>query len=324
MNLKQNLSTTTLFPYYVSMLFASIGVILNYNQYLTGSYIILVALWFFYTLILISLWFINLRINHLSTYQVVLINLIIVIVITFFFNRLSFLQLTFNKFHILPLRLFIASMFFLFFQKSLEMQLKNKMVELENSQLKSEKFSAELDHLKRQIDPHFLFNSLTVLHTLIRKDRAIAEEYLYNLSNLYRNILRNYTENTVSLEEELSLVKAYLHLQKTRFEDALHIDIQIDEEILSSQIPMFSLQLLFENSIKHNIVSDEKPLFISVFQKENALLCIKNNLQPKIKTEDSTGKGLANLKRRYELLGINNGLSIEQNQQFYAVTIKIL
>lgn len=323
MDLKKNIHYS-LFPYYVSMLFASIGVILNYNQNEKGSYTMQFILWLFLTLMLITLWFINLKIKHLSTYKLIIVNFFIVIITTLVFKRFILLQMNFDNFYILPFRLFVVSMFFLFFQKSQEIQLRNKTIELENVQLKSEKFSAELDHLKRQIDPHFLFNSLTVLHTLIRKDSSIAEEYLYNLSNLYRNILKNYTENTVSLEEELGLVKAYLHLQKTRFEDALQINIQIEENILNCQIPMFSLQLLLENCIKHNIVSDENPLYIMVFQKESALLCIKNNWQPKIKTEDSTGKGLANLKRRYELLGIRDGLSIDQNQQFYAVTIKIL
>jgi LytS/YehU family sensor histidine kinase len=233
-------------------------------------------------------------------------------------------QANFRNFSSFFLLMFVASMIFVFFQKSLEIQLKNKVVEMENIQLKSEKFSAELDHLKKQIDPHFLFNSFTVLHSLIRNDSKLAEQYLLNLTDLYRNILRNYSENTVSLEEELNLINSYLHLQKARFENGLHVDIQINKDVMRHQIPIFSLQLLFENCIKHNIVSDEKPLYITVFQKENTFLCVKNNLQLKIRNEDSTGKGLANLKRRYELLGISDGMSIEQNQQSYSVTIKLL
>ncbi len=280
-------------------------------------------------MILVCIWFINIRIIRYNFYQTILINLVLILLLSLLSVYLFSAQwhtneTNFRNFSSFYLLMFVASMIFVFFQKSLEIQFKNKEVELENIQLKSEKFSAELDNLKKQIDPHFLFNSFTVLHSLIRSDSRLAEQYLLNLTDLYRNILRNYSENTVSLEEELNLINSYLHLQKARFENGLHVDIQINKEVMNNQIPIFSLQLLFENCIKHNIVSDEKPLHITVFQKGKSYLCVRNNLQLKIRNEDSTGKGLANLKRRYELLGVNDGLSIEHNHQFYSVTIKLL
>lgn len=328
MSFKKALSISS-FPYFLSMLFSSLGIILNNNQFLSFNPIYLFIQWLTYTLMLVCIWFINVRIINYNFYQTLFINLILIVILSlmpiYLFSTHWYLQqANFRNFSSFFLLMFVASMIFVFFQKSLEIQLKNKVVELENIQLKSEKFSAELDHLKKQIDPHFLFNSFTVLHSLIRNDSKLAEQYLLNLTDLYRNILRNYSENTVSLEEELNLINSYLHLQKARFESVLHVDIQINKDVMRNQIPIFSLQLLFENCIKHNIVSDEKPLYITVFQKDNNLLCVKNNLQLKIRHEDSTGKGLANLKRRYELLGISDGLSIEQNHQSYSVTIKLL
>jgi len=201
-------------------------------------------------------------------------------------------------------------------------QKKNEKLIVENLQLKNENYKSQLENLKKQLDPHFLFNSLTTLQTVIRNDSNKAEEYVIRLSELYRNILQNNSVSNVKLEDEIELANAYVFLQKTRFKNSLKVKIDVKKDSLQYSLPYFSLQLLIENCMKHNIVSDEKPLSISIHQKDITCITVTNNLQPKIFREKSTGTGLSNLQRRYELMGIVDGVTIEEDDMEYSVTLK--
>ena len=207
--------------------------------------------------------------------------------------------------------------------------LKNEKIKVdhENDLLRMANLQAKHSRLKQQLQPHFLFNSLNTLKTLIKKNPEQAEDYLKKLSNLLRFSIDSNAENQISLEQELELVNNYLLMQKVRFGNAIHFDINIPPGIQqnhSNKIPVYSLQLLVENAIKHNISTIEHPLNISITaQPDQHTLTVFNNLQPKVSIEKSSGVGLANLKERYKLLG-NYEVVIKQTAEMFSVAIKII
>lgn len=187
-----------------------------------------------------------------------------------------------------------------------------------NQELFKANVMARFDILKNQINPHFLFNSMNILSALITHDAQKAIQFTHQFSKLYRSLLQLREQQLISLEEELDFVKAFLNLQKIRFDDALNFSIDISDEKKYS-LPPFSLQLLTENAIKHNVVSEKFPLTISMV-RENNFLIIKNNLHLRNSLKESTGTGLENLKNRYELLGLDIPQIIETENTF---TVKI-
>jgi LytS/YehU family sensor histidine kinase len=127
----------------------------------------------------------------------------------------------------------------------------------------------------------------------------------------------------VTLKEELDFFNAYMYLMSLRQENSIFVDVKISEAALSYNLPVFSLQLLTENCIKHNIVSVTKPLHIRLYQKDPKTLTVSNNYQPKSVQSESFGIGINNLKQRYKLEGIVQGVQIEQNELEYSTTIKL-
>ena len=165
----------------------------------------------------------------------------------------------------------------------------------ENSQIRFET-------LKSQLNPHFLFNSLNVLSSLIKKDSEKAQNFVDEFSSVYRYTLDVIDKPVVELREELDFAKSYLFLQKIRFENAVKTEINVNASKLNYFVPPLAVQTLLENVFKHNKASVENPLNIRIYDEENFLVVV-NNLQPKIKGSDSKGVGLNNLNKRYELLG---------------------
>lgn len=316
-NIQNN--TQKYIPFLLAIILAIIGIIKS-NQSSIIEYEYLFFQLFYFTLVLLSIWFINLRIKNYKWFFLVLINGVLISfysVVTHIFlnesNQIFFFSL---------LRILIPTILILGFFSIIMTQKKNEKLMMEILQLKAENYKAELDNLKKQLNPHFLFNSLTTLQTVIRNDSSKAEKYVIKLSELYRNILQNNTVSNVKLKDELEFVEAYIFLQKTRFKNGLKVEIDVKEDSLQYSLPYFSLQLLIENCMKHNVVSDEKPLHISIRQKDITSITVTNNLQPKILREKSTGTGLSNLHRRYELMGIADGLTIEENETEFSATLK--
>ena len=192
----------------------------------------------------------------------------------------------------------------------------------EKETLKRETLNAQLSALKTQVNPHFLFNNLNTLSAVIPEDPDLAVEFVQQMSKVYRHILDVKDDKTISLKEELDVLRAYGFLLQTRFGKNLDIDINVPEEKLKQRIVPFSLQLLMENAIKHNIVSSEKPLKISVFA-ENGQLLVSNNLQMKHQVNESTGIGLDNIRNRYKLLG-NKEVKVIDNGESFTVSIPLL
>ena len=172
----------------------------------------------------------------------------------------------------------------------------------EEEQTKQIMIQAQLDTLRNQAQPHFLFNSLNTLRDIIDQDtKEGAKDFVDNLSNVYHFILESRNTNLVSLREELKFAKAYMYIQTERFGDNLKIHWSITESKLSFMIIPMSLQLLLENAIKHNIISKAKPLCITVETKEDCLL-VSNKIQVKSTQMPSTKIGLENIVKRYTLL----------------------
>lgn len=175
-------------------------------------------------------------------------------------------------------------------------------IQVEREQLLREKIQTELEALRNQVNPHFLFNSLNALADLIHEDAQRAEKYVQELSKVYRYVLEIQQRELIRLHEELAFLDSFLFLLRARFGDKLQVEFDIPEDLKSRWIVPLSLQLLFENAIKHNVVSAARPLKVRV-RAEGYDLVVSNNLQVKPHPEASTGKGLDNLRNRYRLLG---------------------
>jgi sensor histidine kinase YesM len=195
--------------------------------------------------------------------------------------------------------------------------------EMENTKLKAANAEASNLLLRQQIHPHFLFNSLNVLKSLYKKDPEKAEEYLVCLSDFMRAAISNNNIKIIRLKDEIKLCMDYLELQKIRFGDALRFTVLIsDEKLENGFLPSFSIQQLIENAIKHNELTTESPLHLTIAQSGDQIK-VTNNLKLKNSTEKSTRSGLANLSERYRLLSYED-LIIEESDDFFSVIIKIL
>ena len=177
-----------------------------------------------------------------------------------------------------------------------------RKTELEKEKLEKESILTQLASLKSQVNPHFLFNSLNTLSYLIPESPERAENFVQKLSRVYRYILEIKDEKLISLEDELNFLNSYVFLLKERFGENLIVSINIEEQYLNRYIIPLSLQLLFENAIKHNEISRAKPLTINVFINERGNLVVINNLQKKNLVRQTSKLGLQNIKSRYELL----------------------
>lgn len=193
----------------------------------------------------------------------------------------------------------------------------------ESEKLQQENLHSRLHALQNQTNPHFLFNSLNVLTSLIEEDQKIAVEFVKKLSDVYRYVLQRSDNHLIELRDEMKFIDSYLFLQKKRFGNNLKTEITIQPEILDSFIPPFTLQILFENAIKHNIISSDKPLIIRVYLDENSKLVIANNIQLKSSSSGSTGLGLANIESRYKILS-NDDIDVVNNGSEFIVTIPLL
>lgn len=192
----------------------------------------------------------------------------------------------------------------------------------EKEMLKRESLHAQLNALKTQVNPHFLFNNLNTLASLIPEDPKQAIAFVQQLAKVYRHILDVKDEKSIPLQDELDVLEAYGFLLKTRFGNNLHIDISVPAEKLKNNIVPLSLQLLMENAIKHNVVSSDRPLTIEVYAL-NGSLVVRNNLQKKNQLSESTGIGLSNIRNRYKLLG-DKQVMVAENDNSFTVSIPLI
>lgn len=171
---------------------------------------------------------------------------------------------------------------------------------VEAERYQKENMMAQYESLKNQVDPHFLFNSLNVLTNLVYEDADKSAKFIKQLSEVYRYVLDTRSKELVTLDDEMKFVNAYLYLQQIRFGDKLIVNNQLNSE--QGLVPPLVVQMLVENAIKHNIVSQEHPLQINLY-KEDTCIVVENNLQIKnVLPEESKGIGLENIRKRYAFL----------------------
>ena len=195
------------------------------------------------------------------------------------------------------------------------------MSQLKQSQIEAEKFKkqsmeARFEALKNQINPHFLFNSFNVLSNLVYKDPDTSSDFIQQLSKVYRYLLKYQEQKVVKVKDELEFLKSYIYLLSIRFDENLFIKNNLPPDTHNLYIAPASLQLLIENAIKHNIVSNKKPLIIDIFSEDKTYLVVKNNLQPKNVQETSTSVGLKNIIKRYEFISDKSVVVIKTEDTF--------
>jgi sensor histidine kinase YesM len=199
---------------------------------------------------------------------------------------------------------------------------KNK--ELEISELRTENSEYLYNQLRSQINPHFLFNSLNVLSALIHKDQQDAVTFTKKLSGIYRYVLNHDRVETIRVAEELHFAENYIEILKVRFGNHLSFSSQLENDLLNGLIPPMSFQLLIENTVKHNIVSEDKKLNICLYEKDG-MICFENNKNP-MKTphhETSEGLGLKNLNSRFLLTG-NHPVVIKDLPESFIVKLPLV
>ncbi|GAB3744366.1 histidine kinase [Hymenobacter agri] len=195
----------------------------------------------------------------------------------------------------------VLSLFFYYFveREHVRQNLQQEVVRV--AQLQKETFQAQLEALKNQVDPHFLFNSLNVLGSLIHLDADRAVQFLGQLAEVYRALLDSGAQTLVPLHREMVLVRAYASLMETRFGEALRVEWDVDLAWEQALVPPTAVQMLLENAIKHNGATTRKPLLIKVSAADGRLV-VENNRQPRTDTVASTHTGLRNIQRRYQHL----------------------
>jgi LytS/YehU family sensor histidine kinase len=194
---------------------------------------------------------------------------------------------------------------------------------VQNKTLETENLKAQLNGLQQQLNPHFLFNSLNSLQSLMREDVEKSQVFVQNLSTVLRYSLDFQKKELIAISEELQLLEAYLYLLKIRFGDKFNLKFE-KVELAKGFVPPLALQLLIENAVNHNEISTQKPLRIQIiYEKESSTLSVINNLSPKRQNTSGGGLGLLNLNNRYELLS-KKQIEITQNEAEFKVVIPVL
>ena len=232
------------------------------------------------------------------------------------------IEITAEKLRLNYILMAIISLFFYYFLERERSKKKLQAEMLRSARLQKENFEAQLQNLKEQVNPHFLFNSLNVLGQLINVDREKAKEFVNRLSDVYRSFLDNSSRELISLKEELEVVEAYNFLLKTRFGETLIFETEIATDPEKYYLPPGALQSLIENAIKHNGSTLKDPLRIKIFTRAEDLI-VENPIKPRPQEVPSTHTGLKNLSNRYNFL-TERKASFEKVGKKFIATIPLL
>lgn len=284
----------------------------------------------------LTLWTVNHQLNHYLDKKISWIDapvkrLVVGVVATIFFTVLTIISVLRgweliwnveydNYSEIIVNSLVITFFISLFFHgRSFLLEWKRSAVDAERYQ--KESLTATYESLKSQVNPHFLFNSLNALTNLVYEDQDKAANFIKQLSEVYRYVLDTRDKEVVTLEEELKFLKSYAYLQQIRFGTKLSIDLSLNG--LHSMVAPLALQMLIENAVKHNEVSEENPLHVKVYSDSNFIV-VENNLQKKSSTgESASGVGLENICKRYEFLS-DKKVIIEQGNNKFLVRLPVI
>ncbi len=192
-----------------------------------------------------------------------------------------------------------------------------RKADLEAEVLQKENARTQMLALRNHLDPHFLFNNLNTLSSLMNIDIELSKSYLDKFAEVYRSILRTRQTDLTTVREELHMIDSYIYLLKIRFAEAIDFNINVSETHLDMAIPPLSIQMLIENVLKHNITSKSKPLLIQILSTDDPSLIIKNNLQAKlIEPQTSIGSGINNIKARYQFYTDKEVIILESESSF--------
>lgn len=222
----------------------------------------------------------------------------------------------------IQMRGILVNLIFYMFMHLLYQSYQNQQVGIELERTKSDNLGAQYELLKQQVNPHFLFNSLNTLKFMAESNDRHTVEFIIKLSNFYRFTLESRKMDVILLSEELEILNAYLFLLKARFEEGLQLNIDINQQYHRSFMPPFTIQLLIENCIKHNIVSLDHPLRIDIYIEGQAIV-IANQLQLKLNPESSMGMGLENINQRYIHL-VDQQITIDPTDKTFKVKLPII
>jgi len=211
----------------------------------------------------------------------------------------------------------------LLFAQIFRLLLYNYQIRLSNASLLKTNAETRFEVLKNQVNPHFLFNSLNTINSLIVTDQQAAVNFVNNMSDVYRYVLKSHELNSIPLQEELRFIEAYSEMLKGRYGDKMLITINVQQQYEPYRLPPMALQILVENAVKHNIASHNKPLHIRIFVEAPGGLVVENNLQKRNDLKTSTQTGLHNLNQRCKYLS-NHHLIIQQTQNSFSVTIPLM
>lgn len=216
----------------------------------------------------------------------------------------------------------ILSLILVIYRFRLNKQRQIHLLESKAEGLEKEKTLVQYESLKQHLNPHFLFNSLTSLRSLIKNDSKTATSFLDGMSKVYRYVLKSGEQELVRLQDELAFVKTFAELQKVRFKDGLEVNIDVNESFFNKYVAPVTLQNLVENAIKHNTADKESPLVISIFIEDNFII-VRNNLQRYRIVETSNKKGLASLKSLYKYYS-DKPVVIKEDEHYFTVKIPLL
>jgi two-component system LytT family sensor kinase len=314
----------TLLPIALAIFLPGIGFLTNPSL---DSPIGIYLLWFITSILLYLLWYIlwylwDLKAGNNKRPLIIVstgfIAVLLGLILLFNINKTGDYQI-YNSFRIiLPLIVFLP------IQYALKTQQQNSLLQLENEQIQTENYRAQLKALRAKIDPHFLFNSLNTLRSMVRQHHINSERFIMSLSDFYRQTLKHNENTTIRVSEELEVMQSYLFLMKSRNEDAISISLAIDEALLPFHLPTLALQTVLENCFKHNSMTSKKPLYIEIKNTDADYITVTNNIQPKIGDNDASGYGLESLRKRYELLNVENGVIIQETPDYFSVKLKLV
>jgi two-component system LytT family sensor kinase len=216
----------------------------------------------------------------------------------------------------------LVNITFYMFLHLLYQSYQNQQVGIELERTKSDNLGAQYELLKQQVNPHFLFNSLNTLKYMVESEDDHTVDFILKLSDFYRFTLESRKQDLITLAEELVILDSYVFLLKARFEDGIDLSIDIDQDQYQSFVPPFTLQLLVENCIKHNIVSLDRPLKISLYSENDAIV-VENRLQLKRTPEASMGMGLENINQRYLHL-LDKRIEILATETLFTIKLPII
>jgi len=216
----------------------------------------------------------------------------------------------------------LINLIFYMFLHLLQQNYENQHVSMELELIRNDNLGAQYELLKQQVNPHFLFNSLNTLKAMVETGDQEAVEFILKLSNFYRFTLESRKHDLINVSEEMEILKAYLFLQKARFDEGFTFESDLDERVLNTLIPPFTLQLLVENCIKHNVVSLQKPLHIRLY-RENDQIVVENQVQPKAGDNNSLGVGLKNINLRYSHL-LDKQIDIISNEKVFQIKLPLI